>query len=184
VSARSLERFIGFIKRVVRPPNKAGVNAGNELEQEDVFCFLDLAGVIDFDKPYGSKKDLSNTFRYHPAAVVGQPDYQEKKALPQQWVPFLSDKMLRELFDNPSTILGKTGVTYKELTTAMQTYLVRLTGDPRKLFSDAQKNQVVQFSQRLWYDSTVYSTESYKDQRGSATRKDCYSFLNPKREGV
>jgi hypothetical protein len=92
--------------------------------------------------------------------------------------------MLRELFDNPSTILGKTGVTYKELTTAMQTYLVRLTGDPRKLFSDAQKNQVVQFSQRLWYDSTVYSTESYKDQRGSATRKDCYSFLNPKREGV
>jgi hypothetical protein len=66
----------------------------------------------------------------------------------------------------------------------MQTYMVRLTGNSRAIFTDGQKNQLVQFSQRLWCDSTVYSTESYKDLRANATRKDCYCFLNPKREGV
>jgi hypothetical protein len=92
--------------------------------------------------------------------------------------------LLSDLLANPSTTLGKTGVTFKELTTAMQTYMVRLTGNSRAIFTDGQKNQLVQFSQRLWCDSTVYSTESYKDLRANATRKDCYCFLNPKREGV
>jgi hypothetical protein len=32
VSARGLERKIGVVKRVVRSTNKAGVNAGNELD--------------------------------------------------------------------------------------------------------------------------------------------------------
>lgn len=184
VSSKAIERFIGFIKRVVRSTNKAGINAGNELEQEDVFCFLELASVIDFEKPFESTKDISNTFRYHPAAIEGQPDYQENKALPQQWVPFLDDKLLSDLLENPSAILGKTGVTYKQLTTAMQTYLVRLTGNSASVFSVEHKTQTLKFSQRLWCDSAIYSTESYKDSRANATRKDCYCFLNPKREGV
>jgi hypothetical protein len=52
VSARGLERKIGVVKRVVRSTNKAGVNAGNELDQEDVFTFLEFAGAIDFLEPF------------------------------------------------------------------------------------------------------------------------------------
>jgi hypothetical protein len=46
------------------------------------FVFFWILQVIDFDKPYEIQKDVSKTFRYHPAAVVSQPNYQEKKVLP------------------------------------------------------------------------------------------------------
>lgn len=185
VSARGLERKIGVVKRVVRSTNKAGVNAGNELDQEDVFTFLEFAGAIDFLEPFQRKtRDIADTFRYHPAAHPSLPDFEEKKKLPQQWVPFLPSVLLSELLSSPAEVIQNTKVTFKELTTAMLTYLIRLTGNSAAAFSDFHKNQTVEFSERLWCDSIVYSTEAYKDKKANATRKDCYCFLNPKREGV
>jgi hypothetical protein len=66
-SARSLERRIGYTKRAVRSTRSAGINATNLLEQEQIFHFLRLAKIIDFDEPYKKKKkSKKQTFRYHP----------------------------------------------------------------------------------------------------------------------
>lgn len=185
VSARSLERKIGVVKRVVKSTNKAGVNAGNELEQEDIFTFLEFAGAIDFLEPFQKRtKDIAETFRYHPAADFNLPDYDEKKKLPQQWIPFLPSVPLVELLSSPAEVIPGTKVTFKELTTAMLTFHKRLIGNAAAAFSQHHLIQAVEFSERLWCDSIVYSTESYKDKRANSTRKDCYCFLNPKREGV
>lgn len=55
VSARRLERKIGVVRRVVRSTKKAGVIAGNEPDQEDVFTFFEFTGAIDFLEPFQKK---------------------------------------------------------------------------------------------------------------------------------
>jgi hypothetical protein len=175
VSARSLERRIGYIKRAVKSTKSAGVNASNLLEQEQIFNFLRMAKIIDFEAPYHMKEkgNDTETFRYHPKHIKDSPDAEETKMLPQQWSPLPPDIPFASLIENPQKNLSKYDITYANLTTAMKDYLARLTQNQNVTFRKFHADQTVQFSERLWMDAMVYSCEAYKKTKKS-TRNDSY----------
>jgi hypothetical protein len=176
-SARPLERKIGYIKRAVKSTKSAGINASNILEQEQIFSFLKMAGVMDFEEPYNTKrKNAKQTFRYHPKYDPNAANTDKFKQYPQQWCPFAQDLYFHDIHINPEKKLEKYGVTYSQLHVAMNDYLARLKGDPTAVFSQVHTNQIIQISERLWSDSMVYAGEAYKKTQKN-TRNDCYCYF-------
>jgi hypothetical protein len=112
--------------------------------------FSNLLVLLTFwSRSKKKSRDIADTFRYHPATRPSLPDFEEKKKLPQQWAPFLLYVLLTELLSSSADVKQNTKVTFKELTTAMLTYLIRLTGNAAAAFSDFHKNHIVEFSKRL-----------------------------------
>jgi hypothetical protein len=175
-SARILERRIGTVKRATRSTKCAGINAGNYLEQDQIFSFLKLAGIIDFEKPFESTKDISKTFRYHPKCVEGSLNLDELKKLPQQWIPFIDTIKFKDLRANPGTKMNKYNVTYGEIKKAMLDYLGRLNGTFRPKFVAWHKDQFIELSERMWCDSMVYACSAYKEVDSEGFKRDgiCY----------
>jgi hypothetical protein len=179
-SARVLERCIGTTKRATRSTKCAGINAGNHLEQDQIFSFLELCKIIDFDKPFKSAADISKTFRYHPKYIQGCPNTEQFKSLPQQWEPFPKSIGFNELTSKRNYKMEKYGVTFAEIKKALLDYLGRLTGTMQPKFTDFHKNQVLDLRERLWSDSLVYSCSAYKESSTQNFKRDGFCYIRVK----
>jgi hypothetical protein len=180
VSARILERRIGTIKRATRSTKCAGINAGNYLEQDQIFSFLELAGIVDFERPFESTKDISKTFRYHPKCVEGSPNLDELKKLPQQWIPFIHSITFKDIRANPNTKMDKYGVSYGEIKKAMLDYLGRLNSTLQPKFTAWHNDQIIEFSERVWCDSMVYACSAYKEVDSEGFKRDGTCYITTK----
>ncbi|KAI8875067.1 hypothetical protein K501DRAFT_312419 [Backusella circina FSU 941] len=120
---------------------------------------------------------MDNTFRYHPSCIEVDPKYMQYKKRPQQWNPFPKSIQFNDILEQPNKKMDKFNISFSEFKKAMLDYLGCLTGLLSPRFIQFHKNQQVDFSERLWSDSLVYSCTAYKEHCSNKTRRDDYCYF-------
>lgn len=139
------------------------------------------AKIINFSAPLGSgNPNIENTFRYHPSCIEDDINYTEYKNRPQQSNPFPKSVIFSDILEKPNNKMEKLNISNSEYKKALLDYLGYLTSSLSPRFSLFHKDQQVDFSERLWSDSMVYSCTSYKEKCSNKTRRDdhCYFTSN------
>lgn len=165
-----MERGIGKLKRVMKGSKLVGISAGNILEAKAIFNYLELSGMVTFEKEEKERSALAKPIYFeHPL----------EEGLPQLWGPFASSyntEKLRQGIDlGKSTIAGYIA---RNWVLAMLNYIARRESCAAPSFPSHFFGQEMVIAPKLWCDSTVYSSDLSMRNNKSTTKKGEYIMFS------
>lgn len=149
-SARSMERAIGVISKLIKSKVDAGTNASNVIERLAMRRYLEFYSDIDQDL------DVIKAKPYKPESFWEYPS--SDPADPQYWEPFRCGFIATDAYVCSNNWSIFTAALYSRLQTF---YNHILKG--KKTLSPVNSN--IDIAARAWIDSTVYSSVFYRHYR-------------------
>ncbi|KAI9324817.1 hypothetical protein BD770DRAFT_450216 [Pilaira anomala] len=176
LSLRSMERGIGKLKRVMKGSKLVGISAGNILETKAIFNYLELSGMVTFEKEEKERSALAKPiYLEHPL----------EEGLPQLWGPFASsyntEELRQEIDLGKSKIAGYVTGTWA---LAMLNYIARRESCPTPSFPLHFFGQEMIIAPKLWCDNTVYSSDLSMRSNKNTTKKGEYIMFSATRRNA